>query len=58
MEQVQGLLEPLPNVTWHSYETADHAFDNPDFFLHDPDASRLAWERTSAWLGEQLPSGG
>ncbi len=58
VEQVQGLLEPLPNVTWHGYETADHAFDNPDFFLHDPDASRLAWERTSAWLAEHLPTGG
>ena len=54
VEQVQGLLEPLPNVTWHGYETADHAFDNPDFFLHDPDASRLAWERTTAWLGATL----
>ena len=49
-----GLLEPLPNVTWYGYETADHAFDNPDFFLHDPDASRLAWERTSAWLAATL----
>jgi carboxymethylenebutenolidase len=54
VEQVHELLEPLPNVTWHSYETADHAFDNPDFFLHDPDASRVAWERTSAWLAASL----
>ena len=54
VEQIQGLLEPLPNVTWYGYETADHAFDNPDFFLHDPDASRLAWERTSAWLAATL----
>ena len=54
VEQVQGLLEPLPNVTWYGYETADHAFDNPDFFLHDAEASRLAWERTSAWLAATL----
>ncbi len=54
VEEVQGLLEPLPHVTWHGYETADHAFDNPDFFLHDPDASRLAWERTSSWLAATL----
>ena len=54
VEQVQGLLEPLPQVTWYGYETADHAFDNPDFFLHDPDASRVAWERTSAWLAATL----
>jgi carboxymethylenebutenolidase len=57
VEQVQGLLEPLPHVTWHGYETADHAFDNSDFFLHDADASRLAWERTSAWLAQHLTRG-
>ena len=54
VEQLQGLLEPLPNVTWYGYEAADHAFDNPDFFLHDADASALAWERTSAWLAATL----
>lgn len=54
VEQIQGLLEPLPSVTWHGYETADHAFDNPDFFLYDAEASRLAWERTSAWLAVTL----
>ena len=57
VEQIQALLEPLPNVTWFGYETADHAFDNPDFFLHDADASRLAWERTSDWLAEHLTRG-
>jgi carboxymethylenebutenolidase len=57
VEQIQALLEPLPNVTWFGYETADHAFDNPDFFLHDPEASRVAWERTSAWLAEHLTRG-
>jgi carboxymethylenebutenolidase len=57
VEQIRGQLEPLPNVTWYGYETADHAFDNPDFFLHDPDASRLAWERTSAWLAQHLTRG-
>lgn len=54
VEQLRDLLEPLPQVTWHSYEEADHAFDNPDFFLHDPEAARLAWERTSAWLAATL----
>ena len=57
VEQVQRLLEPLPNVTWYSYRTADHAFDNPDFFLYDAEASALAWERTSAWLAENLTRG-
>ena len=54
VEQLRDLLEPLPQVTWHSYDGADHAFDNPDFFLHDPEASRLSWERTTAWLAATL----
>ena len=57
VEQIRALLEPLPHVTWFGYETADHAFDNPDFFLHDADASRIAWERTAAWLAEHLTRG-
>lgn len=56
--QVRDALEPLEQVTFHAYAAADHAFDNPDFFLHDPEASRLAWERTAAWLAENLPVGG
>ena len=56
VEQLRDLLEPLPQVTWHSYDGADHAFDNADFFLHDADASRLAWERTSSWLATALPT--
>ena len=55
VEQVREALEPLEQVTFHGYETADHAFDNPDFFLHDAEASRLAWERTAAWLAMHLP---
>jgi carboxymethylenebutenolidase len=58
VEQLRGLLAPLPQVTWHGYETADHAFDNDDFFLHDAAASALAWERTTAWLGEELVTRG
>lgn len=41
-------------VVFETYEGANHAFDNDDFFLHDPAASRTAWERTLAFLGEQL----
>jgi carboxymethylenebutenolidase len=55
VEQVRDALEPLDNVTFHTYETADHAFDNHDFYLYDADASRLAWERTTRWLAERLP---
>ena len=44
-------------VVFETYEGANHAFDNDDFFLHDPEASRLAWERTLQFLGQQLPVG-
>lgn len=57
VEEIRALLEPLPNVTWYGYETADHAFDNADFFLYDEDASVLAWERTSDWLTQHLTRG-
>ena len=55
VEQVRDALEPFEQVTFLAYATADHAFDNPDFFLHDAEASRVAWERTAAWLAENLP---
>lgn len=38
------------------YEGADHAFDNDDFFLHHPEASRQAWVATVEFLGEHLPA--
>lgn len=37
------------------YADADHAFDNDDFVLHHPEASRRAWDTTLAFLREQLP---
>ncbi len=42
-------------VEFHTYEGANHAFDNDDFFLHHPDASALAWERTLSFLARHLP---
>ena len=42
-------------VRFETYEGANHAFDNPDFVLHHPEASAAAWERTLAFLGEHLP---
>ncbi len=44
-----------PNVTFETYPGADHAFDNPDFALHHPEASALAWGRTVEFLAEHLP---
>ena len=37
------------------YDGADHAFDNDDFVLHHPEASRRAWDTTVDYLHEQLP---
>jgi carboxymethylenebutenolidase len=37
------------------YEGANHAFDNDDFFLHHPDASRAAWATTLEFLHRNLP---
>jgi carboxymethylenebutenolidase len=48
-------LGKQPATTVHTYEGADHAFDNPDFVLHHEEAAARAWARTSAWLGEHLP---
>ena len=46
------------NVTFETYEGgADHAFDHPDFPMHHPEASKLAWERTVTFLGGRLPPG-
>ena len=33
------------------YDGADHAFDNDDFMLHHPEASRRAWATTLEFLG-------
>jgi carboxymethylenebutenolidase len=40
---------------FHTYEGANHAFDNPDFPMHHAEASAEAWERTLGFLGEVLP---
>ncbi len=45
-------------VEFHTYEGANHAFDNDDFVLHDAAASRLAWDRTLDFLGRRLSPAG
>jgi len=42
-------------VRFETYDGANHAFDNPDFPLHHPEASALAWGRTLEFLAERLP---
>jgi carboxymethylenebutenolidase len=38
------------------YDGANHAFDNDDFVLHHPEASRRAWATTLEFLAEHLPT--
>jgi carboxymethylenebutenolidase len=42
-------------VEFETYEGANHAFDNDDFFLFHAQASAVAWERTLRFLGRHLP---
>jgi carboxymethylenebutenolidase len=39
-------------VTFETYEGANHAFDNDDFYYYDPNASALAWQRTLDFLAQ------
>ena len=56
VEHVRSVLGDGADVTFEVYEGADHAFDNPDFPLHHPDASARAWDRTAAFLAQRLPA--
>ena len=56
VERIRQAVAVRPDVSFETYEGADHAFDNPDFPLHHPQASALAWERTVAFLGGRLPT--
>jgi carboxymethylenebutenolidase len=56
VEQIEAALTTDPRVTFVTYETGDHAFDNADFASYDEEVSRLAWARTEDWLAENLPT--
>ena len=45
-----AVTESGGDVVFETYEGANHAFDNDDFHLYDPDASALAWQRTLDFL--------
>jgi carboxymethylenebutenolidase len=58
VERVRAAVTAGTNpVEFETYPGADHAFDNPDFVFHHPEASALAWERTLAFLSRVLPTG-
>jgi carboxymethylenebutenolidase len=39
-----------------TYDGANHAFDNDDFPLHHPEASRKAWDTTLEFLHQHVPA--
>ncbi|MEJ7831744.1 MAG: dienelactone hydrolase family protein [Nocardioides sp.] len=52
---VRDALTSTPaGARFETYEGANHAFDNDDFFYHHPRASALAWERTVEFLADHL----
>ncbi len=53
VEQVREAVSG-PAVEFHTYEGAEHAFDNPHPLFFHPAASGLAWTRTLAFLARQL----
>ncbi len=56
VEQIREAVTAEENtVVFETYEGANHAFDNDDFYFHHPEASDLAWERTLRFLAEHLP---
>jgi carboxymethylenebutenolidase len=56
VEKVRTAITEGPaDVQVETYEGANHAFDNPDYGLHHPEASAVAWERTLGFLHERLP---
>jgi carboxymethylenebutenolidase len=57
VERIRAAVTSAPGgpVRFETYQGANHAFDNPDFVLHHPQASALAWQRTLSFLAEHLP---
>jgi len=58
MDQVERIREAVagPEVEFHLYEGAGHAFDNPLPMFHHAAASAEAWERTVDFLSRRLPT--
>ena len=53
---IEASVTQQPATTFFTYEGADHAFDNDEMPLHHPAASALAWQRTTDFLAEHLPT--
>lgn len=55
VERIRAVVTTNPECEFHTYDGADHAFDNSDFPMFHAQASALAWERTVEFLGRRLP---
>lgn len=54
-ESVQSACGAKPGVEIHLYEGAGHAFNNDTrTFGYDPEAAKLAWDRTLAFFAKHL----
>jgi carboxymethylenebutenolidase len=47
-------LGPMPNVAFETYDGAGHAFENPHAPWYDAAAATRSWERTTAFLRDNL----
>lgn len=56
VRRIEAAVTAKAATTFHTYEGADHAFDNPDLPWHHPEASAEAWERTVTFLADHLPT--
>ena len=56
IETVRQIETNYPDVGFHIYPGAGHAFFNPEQANHNPDAARLAYERTITYLNQQFES--
>lgn len=57
VRRIETAVTAQPGTTFHTYEGADHAFDNGDAAWFHPEASALAWDRTLEFLRAQLRPG-
>lgn len=57
VRRLESVLTQQPRTTFLTYEGADHAFDNDEGPTRHPEASSLAWQRTTQWLAQHLPVG-
>ncbi|CAG7574676.1 carboxymethylenebutenolidase [Barrientosiimonas humi] len=54
VRQIETAVTAQPATTFHTYDGADHAFDNDDAAWFHPEASSLAWARTLEFLKATL----